>query len=117
MKLPGAIGLVLALSVPALADDHVIRPTCWEENVNGVPQRHCEVIRDSKSPPVVPQPRQAYVPPPEYVAPPVRPWATQACHYSYPCPVYYDRWPAPVLRSQAAGLPAPAGLSSILLWL
>jgi hypothetical protein len=25
----------------------------------------------------------------------VRPWPTQACRYSYPCPVYYDYQPAP----------------------
>ena len=47
--------LLLGGITAAYADDHVIRPDCWEENVNGEVHRHCEVKRDA---PKTAQPQQ-----------------------------------------------------------
>jgi hypothetical protein len=68
------VGIVL-WNYSAHADDHMIRPTCWEENHNGVVERHCEVIRPGQShstpipptaqqPAPTPEPQQAELPPP-----------------------------------------------------
>jgi hypothetical protein len=75
-----AAALTAAFSFPALADDHVIRPDCWEENHAGVVERHCEVRRPdppraatSSPPPIAatppieaPPPAYAYARPPIY---------------------------------------------------
>jgi hypothetical protein len=57
----------------ALADDHMIRPQCYEENVNGEVHRHCEVNRPNKAaPPHVRNDAGAPPPAPEPQAPPPR---------------------------------------------
>jgi hypothetical protein len=67
---------LLLLGSVACADDHIIKPTCWEENVGGVPQRHCEVHRDTRvAPAPAPTQRPLYdtdapVPPPAAYGPP-----------------------------------------------
>lgn len=63
--------ILLLLTSVAYADEHVIRPTCWEENVGGVPQRHCQVNRPGNpagAPPAAPQsgPPMAGQPPAGY---------------------------------------------------
>jgi hypothetical protein len=111
----------IILMTAAHADDHVIRPNCWDENVNGEVHRHCAVHRPQaaaapsqpsvqESPPVTtPNPPVAaptYPPPPYYGAPPMRAWPTQACAYGPPpCPVYYDRGPAPLVPPPYYGPP------------
>jgi hypothetical protein len=72
-----AIIIALAGIASAHADDHVIRPQCWEENVNGQVQRHCEVKRaDAPKPAQQPPARRPLydtdqpVPPPAAAAPP-----------------------------------------------
>lgn len=109
----GAVLLIMcsavAMCVTARGDDHVIRPQCWDENVNGTVQHHCQVLRNDAAPAPraaeqapPPAPPQAAGHPPYFVSPyPVRPWPTTACLYGPPpCPVYYDRWPAPAYGPQ-----------------
>jgi hypothetical protein len=64
----------------AWADEHMIRPTCWEENVDGVMQRHCSVNRPTQAakPPTrtavpISGPQEAAEPPP--MPPPAAPSA------------------------------------------
>jgi hypothetical protein len=56
----------------ARADDHVIRPNCWDENVNGETQHHCEVNRPHRVAPPNHSPPAADPPPtpPVVVGPP-----------------------------------------------
>jgi hypothetical protein len=89
MKKTLLAGILLASTAayaapPAHADDHVIRPQCWDENVNGEVHHHCEVQRPqsaqvpgrtaqeplprSPNPPVAAPP--PYYGPPQYVGPP-----------------------------------------------
>jgi len=73
------LAILIAGSAFVKADDHVIRPTCWEENKGDHVERHCEVIRPNSpntpnkhaqgpaSPPAaapVPAPRAAELAPP-----------------------------------------------------
>jgi hypothetical protein len=78
--------LMLGSAIPAFADDHVIKPTCWEENINGQVQRHCEVKRaDAPAAPRTPAQRPLYdtdQPVPPASAP-------------QPGPAYYGRPPYP----------------------
>jgi hypothetical protein len=69
----GAVIISLGLSSLAKADDRVIQPQCWEENVGGEVHRNCEV----KAPPRVVKDRPlagGYYPPspppPAYYGPP-----------------------------------------------
>jgi hypothetical protein len=90
--------LAVLVTLPALADDHMITPQCWEENKDGQVYRHCEVHRDARDKSSVPAP---YPPLPGQVATmmaplPMRAWpSSQLCAYGPPCPVYYDYRPAP----------------------
>lgn len=77
------VGVMLAS--PALADDHVIKPQCWDENVNGTVQRHCEVQRNAQERPL----------PPSGPAPEPSPDAPQvAAPQQYPG-VIYDQYGVP----------------------
>jgi hypothetical protein len=60
-------GILLASPVYA-ADDHVIRPTCWDENVNGEVHHHCEVQRPQR-PQTAQVPGRAAQEPPSYPSP------------------------------------------------
>jgi hypothetical protein len=109
-----AFVIVAASASSAFADDHVIRPQCWEENKDGQLYRHCEVHRDARAPSSVPAPEPsqqdgrsptaAAAPP---YPPPMRAWpSSQLCAYGPPCPVYYDYRPAPPMP-KLYGLPPP----------
>jgi hypothetical protein len=64
-------GAAIMMCSSASADEHMIRPTCWEENVNGEVHRHCEVQREpSPSVSAVPEPSQAIPQPPSAAVPP-----------------------------------------------
>jgi hypothetical protein len=65
---------VMVWSSAALANNHVIKPDCWEENHNGQVIRHCEVNPNAQT--VVPQaspPEQE--PTPDTAAPPLYDYA------------------------------------------
>jgi hypothetical protein len=88
------------IALPALADDHMIRPSCWEENKGDHVERHCSVngadpaVRSpaprpsSPPPPIAARPPLAYAeaPPPPI---PVNPCAPYACGYGHPSPRFY----------------------------
>jgi hypothetical protein len=65
-----AIALIAAAGsgLAHAADDHMIRPHCWEENKDGNVYRHCDVDRPTRpsAPPQVrpPAPEASYGPPP-----------------------------------------------------
>jgi hypothetical protein len=63
------LGLTLCAQT-VLAADNVIRPTCWDENVNGEVHHHCEVNRPDSKSPMPPQPHVANAPPPPDYGPP-----------------------------------------------
>jgi hypothetical protein len=106
----------LAIASPALADDHVIRPDCWEENVGSEVHRHCDVPRTARPPAARPpvyadgSPPPAAPPPPQYYGwPPLRAWpGSSLCAYGPPpCPVYYDYAPAPPVPPLYPAYPPP----------
>lgn len=103
---------VLASSA-AYADDHMIRPTCWEENKDGQIYRHCEVNRPpSPQPPPVVQQRpqdlhQAYAPEPPM--PP--PFYDQYGRPRYPNPPgYYGPPPGSYEPGPGYYPPGPLGI-------
>jgi len=63
----------LLLATAAQADDHMIRPTCWEENVNGVVHRNCAVNRPPSPQAGRPEGRVAASPPAPTSGPPPEP--------------------------------------------
>lgn len=92
---------VSTMVLPARADDHMIRPTCWEENKGDHVERHCSV--NGKDPavrapqPAAQAPRPSSSPPPvvaDALPPgpppiPVNPCAPYACGYGHPSPRGY----------------------------
>jgi hypothetical protein len=103
LKLSAAL-LAIFCSTSSYAADNVIRPQCWEENVNGTPERHCEVRRAEQPPPAArPAQRPLYAngaPPPP--PPSIRPYTGPASEaprywsngtgpfYPPPGPAYYE---------------------------
>jgi len=111
--------IALALTAtPAIADDHMIRPTCWEEKIGEQINRHCEVNRPQTQaaprPSSPPSPHTAQLPPIEE-GPPVAPLGPYGPHrgpfapgfgyYSTLSPRY---WPgAPPLPPPSYYMPPP----------
>jgi hypothetical protein len=87
----------------ALADDHVIRPQCWEENVNGEIHRHCEVHRDVPG-------KSASVPAPE----PSQSAVSSLSAPAVAAPPYYDPSSAFARHYYGYDLPHPPGYQSTL---
>jgi hypothetical protein len=105
------IALILCIAV-VRADDHMIRPTCWEENHNGTVERHCEVKRDDAPKPAQPPARRPLydadqpVPPPAAAPPypgyqttlPPRYWPgvpQQGRNWANPCTPYVCGYGSP----------------------
>lgn len=95
--LVGSLVLVLVLQTYARADDHMIRPQCWEENDHGVVKRHCAVAGAGQpapqASPQAPQPPQAAAPPLPYGPAPYAPQADTAGPPYGPPPGYQSTLP------------------------
>jgi hypothetical protein len=115
MRLLIITAALCAIALPAIADDHMIRPQCWEENKGDHVERHCSVngadpaVRTPAPRPSSP-PAPIAAPPPDMEAPvgpdlqerreqwlrrsrtqpiPVNPCAPYACGYGHPSPRFY----------------------------
>jgi hypothetical protein len=113
-----AFVIVAASASSAFADDHTIRPQCWDENVNGEIHHHCDVHRNAPPPSEIqpggkPAPPPAYAPPPQAYAPQARygppgyslpPWAANHPFYPPPLPFY---WYPEYIPPQPPSYPAP----------